>query len=374
VRELTSLDLDRDGIVLRRRRNLSNLRFHRTLVQGRRLVSISSIAGSTRLIIHLNSQFGSAFASFRDKPNNKTPENPNADPTWKDRVRAAGRTFVLGVADTQTIFVGAFLLGFAGRSKCKLTSYHFTVAVSQMMIALSVLTFSIALVRTYWRNPLAAAFRLILSVGAFIGVGLTIFREANYAPYDALKHSSKDSAILLPVACMLEMDLRSAAEEQARQNQADLGFGNATAWPPERFMYIVLGVAFLAAHISVPIRFAESRDRAPKVWTEKRAFVTLIYWILVLLTPIVTSMFCWFRVYTMREWVAGSGWMEDPNTEMIVWDSGQLIAMGVLITVIMNVLTEAMEREKKDAKKRSDGMDGEAGVELLPSAYRGYEY
>jgi len=288
-------------------------------------------------------------------------------------VRAAGRTFVLGVADTQTIFVGAFLLGFAGRSKCKLTSYHFTVAVSQMMIALSALTFSIALVRTYWRNPLAAAFRLILSVGAFIGVGLTIFREANYAPYDALKHSSKDSAILLPVACMLEMDLRSGAEEQARENQANLGFGNATAWPPERFMYIVLGVAFIAAHISVPIRFAESRDRAPKVWTEKRAFVTLIYWILVLLTPIVTSIFCWFRVYTMREWVAGSGWMEDPNTEMIVWDSGQLIAMGVLITVIMNVLTEAKEREKKDANKNAN-TNGEAGVELLPTAYRGYEY
>ncbi|KAI4942770.1 hypothetical protein J4E91_009689 [Alternaria rosae] len=310
------------------------------------------------------SQFGSAFASFRDKPNNKTPENPNADPTWKDRVRAAGRTFVLGVADTQTIFVGAFLLGFAGRSK---------FAVSQMMIALSVITFSIALVRTYWRNPLAAAFRLLLSVGAFIGVGLTIFREANYAPYGALTHSNNDSAILLPVACMLEMDLRSAAEEQARQNQAELSFGNATAWPPERFMYIVLGAAFIAAHISVPIRFAESKDRAPKVWTEKRAFVTLIYWILVLLTPIVTSTFCWFRVYTMREWVADSGWMEDPNTEMIVWDSGQLIAMGVLITVIMNVLTEAKEREKKNAKK-NDHTDGEAGVELLPTAYRGYEY
>jgi hypothetical protein len=322
--------------------------------------------GLRRLIIGAHSQI-KAFEWFRDKPNIvKTADNPNADPTWKDRVRAAGRTFVLGVADTQTIFVGAFLLGFAGRNKCKLTSYHFTVAVSQMMIALSVLTFSIALVRTYWRSPFAAGFRLLLSIGAFVGVGLTIFREANYAPYGALNHSNRDSAILLPVACLLEMDLRSAAEEQAHQNQAELGFGNATAWPPERYMYIVLGVAFIAAHMSVPIRYVESKDRAPKVWTDKRAFVTCLYWLVVLLTPIVTSTFCWLRVYTMRKWVAESGWMEDPNTEMIVWASGQLIAMGVLITVIMNVLTEAKERKKKDVEERRGEADGEESHEMLP--------
>lgn len=100
----------------------------------------------------------------------------------KGLFRAAGRTFVLGVVDTQTIFVGAFLLGFAGQSKCQRTSYHFTVAVNQMMIALSVIVFSVAVVRTYWRHSLAAAFRLFLSIGCFVGVGLTIFRKANYAP------------------------------------------------------------------------------------------------------------------------------------------------------------------------------------------------
>jgi hypothetical protein len=132
-------------------------------------------------------------------------------------------------------------------------------------------------------------------------------------------------------------------------------------------MYIILGVAFIAAHMSVPIRYAESKDRAPKVWTDKRAFVTCLYWLVVLLTPIVTSTFCWLRVYTMRKWVAESGWMEDPNTEMIVWDSGQLIAMGVLITVIMNVLTEAKERKKKGGEA-----DGEESYEMLPVRELGF--
>jgi hypothetical protein len=57
--------------------------------------------------------------------------------------------------------------------------------------------------------------------------------------------------------------------------------------------------------------------------------------------------------------------MEDPNTEMIIWDSGQLIAMGVLITVIMNVLTEAYERKKKDAEKKSEEGD-ESDHAMLP--------
>jgi hypothetical protein len=32
---------------------------------------------------------------------------------------------------------------------------------------------------------------------------------------------------------------------------------------------------------------------------------------------------------------------------MVVWDSGQLIAIGVLITIMMNVLTEAFEKDVK---------------------------
>jgi hypothetical protein len=50
----------------------------------------------------------------------------------------------------------------------------------------------------------------------------------------------------------------------------------------------------------------------------------------------------------MRKWVDTSGWMKSPNTEMTIWDSGQLIAMGIAITVLMNVLTEAFERKKKE--------------------------
>ena len=259
---------------------------------------------------------------------------------------------MLGVSDTQTIFIGAFLLGFAGQSKCQLTSYHFTTAVNQMMIALSVMVFSVALVRTYWRNPLAAAFRLLLSLGSFIGVGLTIFRKANYAPDWPPPDSRKDSAILLPVACLLESDLRARAEAQARASQSDLGFGSSSAWPNERWFFIALVIAFLVAHASIPVRFAERRVREGTnyaQWTRFRGFVTVIYWAYMLIPPTFTSIWCWIRVYQTRKWVNNSGWIGSPNPEMVIWDSGQLIAMGVLITVMMNVLTEALKRKGKAA-------------------------
>ncbi|KAL6712140.1 hypothetical protein ACN47E_000017 [Coniothyrium glycines] len=285
----------------------------------------------------------------------------------KGLFRAAGRTFVLGVADTQTIFVGAFLLGFAGQSKCQLTGYHFTVAVNQMMIALSVSVFSVALVRTYWRNPLAAAFRLILSAGCFVGVGLTIFRKANYAPDWPPPDARKDSAILLPVACLLETDLRSIAEAQAEQAGADLGFGSSLTWPVERYFFIALVIAFLIAHLSNLLRFAERRDYAPARWNHYRRFVTVIYWSYMIVPPTFTSVWCWVRVYRTRDWVNKSGWIARPNPEMIIWDQGQLFAMGVLVTIVMNVLTEAYKREGKDERKGGGSFEQVGGDERSES-------
>ena len=52
---------------------------------------------------------------------------------------------------------------------------------------------------------------------------------------------------------------------------------------------------------------------------------------------------------------------------MDIWDSGGLIAMGILITVLMNVLTEAFERKKKDANK---GIEDGAAYKLLGSRDR----
>jgi len=268
---------------------------------------------------------------------------------------------VLGAADTQTIFVGAFLLGFAGQSKCELTSYHFTVAVNQMMIALAVITFSVALVRTYWRNPLAAGLRLLLSIGAFTGVGLMIFRKANYAPDWPPPSKRKDSAILLPVACLLETELRTQAQQQAEKAEAKLGFGKSHAWPWERYFFIALIVAFVVAHASIPIRFAENRNRDGHHgpwrlrWTKFRGWVTVAYWASMLVPPTIISVYCWTRVYQVRDWVKNSGWIQLPNTEYVIWDSGQLIAIGVLITVLSNVLTEGWKREGKDSKRLKDG-------------------
>jgi hypothetical protein len=298
------------------------------------------------------------FAFFTDSPPNDPEDLRRGRRRKRDIFKAAGRTFVLGAADTQTIFVGAFLLGFAGQSKCQLTSYHFTVAVNQMMIALAVITFSVALVRTYWRNPLASSLRLLMSVGAFVGVGLMIFRKANYAPDWPPPNTRKDSAILMPVACLLETDLRTHAQQQADRIQADLGFGSSDTWPAERFFFIWLIVSFLIAHFSIPIRYFENRDFAPDQWrsvrgqwTRFRGWITVVYWALMLVPPTFISVWCWTKVYQTRDWVKDSGWLETPNTEYVIWDSGQLIAIGVLITVVLNMATETWKRDTKDDKK-----------------------
>lgn len=56
-----------------------------------------------------------------------------------------------------------------------------------------------------------------------------------------------------------------------------------------------------------------------------------------------------------------SGWIASPNPEMTIWDSSQLIAMGILVTVLMNILTEAMKSGNKDTER----MDRATFQELL---------
>jgi hypothetical protein len=216
-----------------------------------------------------------------------------------------------------------------------------------MMVALFSTTFSVTLVRTYWRNPLAAGFRLLLLFGAFIGVGLTIFRKANYAPDWPPPSERKDSAISLPVTCLLEMSIRDAVVDQAQVHGVDMRLGEATSWPVDRYCFIALTIAFIINHLPIPIRYAASRHSTSAKRIKFRGWSTIGYWALVLVPPTFLSVWYWTKVYIARSCVKDSGWMEVPNTELVIWDQGQLIAIGVLITVVNNMLTEAWKRDSK---------------------------
>ncbi|KAF2801906.1 uncharacterized protein BDZ99DRAFT_527870 [Mytilinidion resinicola] len=316
---------------------------------------------------------------FKDPPDEDV-DDPERKIRYRARIRAGIRGYVLGASDAQTILVAAFILSFAAQEKCQLTSYHFTVAADMMTISLSVLVFSVALVRTYWRNPWAATFRVLLSIGAFIGVGLTIFGENNYSPEWPPPQNRHDSAILLPVACLLETDLWSRTKKQAEDHQADLGFQNSPSrWPTERFFYIVLVFAFLIAHASIGVRRWEGRhgegNPGPRLWTNARGWFTTIYWLVVLLIPTVASVWVWNKVRIARVWVKDSGWIEDPNPEFNLWDSGQLIPLGAFILILMTMLTELKSR-KGEADNRKNGhvwariSERDGGLELgrMPGA------
>lgn len=272
---------------------------------------------------------------------------------YRSKIRALIRVFVLATSDYQIILVGAFILSYAGKGKCELTSYHFTTTVDLMMISLSVIVFSVALVRTYWRHPVAALFRVLLSVTVFIGVALTVFEKNSYSPEWIPPRGRHDSAILLPVACLLEPDLYLRAKSQSEQSQADLGFHSPPSrWPAEKYFYILLALAFLTAHVSVMVRRLQGRlgegNPTERKWSRSLGKLTIVYWLFVLLTPAGVIIACWVRIYLAREWVRGSGWISEPNPEFNLWDSGQLlpIVSGVVL-ILMATATEAKSTKAK---------------------------
>ena len=109
------------------------------------------------------------------------------------------------------------------------------------------------------------------------------------------------------------------AQQQAEQSHADLGLRSSTAWPVERYFFVPLVVAFLVAHLSIPIRHFEN-THAPARWNQFRGWITIVYWASMLVPPTFISVWCWIKVYKTRDWERNFDWIGLLSTEN--WVSG----------------------------------------------------
>lgn len=306
------------------------------------------------------------FAEFVDPP--------NPDPRhWSSRILAAGREFVLTAADTQIIFVCAFVVSFVAKTKCELTAYRYGVALDIMNMGLSVIVCSVALVRTYWRHPLAAFFRTLLTVAAFICVALTVSYDNSFAPEWPPASEYQASAVLMPLACVLDSGLRGNATRQADAADARLGFhGSALKRPPERVHFIFLCIACAFAHLAplcrrvIQGRHVESTTLIMRTWSRGHGWFVVLYWLIVLGIPMVVAPWAWTNVYKARVWVRDSGWISTPNTEWDLYNADQLIpGASVIILLTMAVLTELCSTQKKDSSAQaSTEQSWSTGMEL----------
>lgn len=145
------------------------------------------------------------FYCFQDPPEDDE-NSPELLKRIAAQLRADIQTFLLGVSDSQTVIVGSLVISHHVPSKFQLSSYHFNTAID-IMIALSIITFSVALSRNYSRAHWAAGVQSLLSNPSFVRVGLTIIPNNDLHSEWRPSFDRNDSAILLPVACLLETHL-----------------------------------------------------------------------------------------------------------------------------------------------------------------------
>lgn len=268
---------------------------------------------------------------------------------------------MLTAADTQIIFVCAYVVSFVAKTKCELTAYRYGVALDIMNIGLSVIVCSVALVRTYWRNPLTAFFRTLLTVAAFVCVALTVSHDNSFAPEWPPASEHQDSAVLLPLACLLDSGLRANANRQADAASARLGFHSpAFKWPHERIHFVFLCIACVFAHLApfcrrfLQGRHVESTTLIFRTWSRGHGWFVVLYWLIVLGIPTVVAPWSWNNVYKARVWVRDSGWISTPNTEWDLCNADQLIpGVSVIILLTMAVLTELWSTQKKDSSAQA---------------------
>lgn len=284
---------------------------------------------------------------------------------------------MLGTADTQMVLVIAQTLNFATLGKCGLSAYHFRAAVDAMLISYSSVVLSVALVRSYWRSIPTAAFRVILSLGVYLCIVLIFSTGTSFAADWPPPASRNDSLILLPVACLLESDLFAEVRSQLdEQPNAMRGSIDSLAFPTEIVFLILLGTVFLLAHCATVIRRVNGRhgegNTVVKIWKNKwHGILAIVYWIYVLFTPAIISIWCWVQIGLTRDWVSKSGWQGNPNPEDNVWDTGQLIPLLSIILLLVSVSNTIWEGKIQRGKERPESVAKrtEDGTKLLPYRY-----
>ncbi|KAH8587881.1 hypothetical protein B0O99DRAFT_526012, partial [Bisporella sp. PMI_857] len=254
--------------------------------------------------------------------------------------------------DSQTIVALSYGINFGMLGKCSLSAYHYNVGINTILCTCTAITFSVIMVRDYWKGVMAPALRFIISIGMFATLGRMLWyqKERSIAPepigwlprWEKVKGNSTDSTIFVPMACFLDPDLNplkwlSPAEKKR------VG-GDKAPIPVEFCLFWLIVIWFITGHIS---HFIQRETRYGKRSQNVTNHIPVgglaaVYYAISLGCCICVYFSCWGHIGEIRKFVHGSGWIEGGNTnanpENNVNGIGQLvplIAIGwVLITCL----------------------------------------
>jgi uncharacterized membrane protein YoaK (UPF0700 family) len=239
------------------------------------------------------------------------------------------------VADAQLVTAFAYGINFGKSGKCTVSSYHYSVMVNTLVIALACLTLSVYLPRHYWRTRLPSFLRTLATLVVFIFLlrflAYQVDQESSPELMLVYRSDRTDSSLFLPVACFLDPDLDPFKRLSPAQSNGIGGTG--TKWTPGLTLAFLVAACYFVAHVTRLLCHVKKSKPRPSVWLS----------VFIILSCVVAIGLCFGHTLVLRRWIDMSGWMEQPdgpgtnpgNPEKDLVGIGQLLPLTTMIWILI---------------------------------------
>ncbi|RSL75670.1 hypothetical protein CEP51_010659 [Fusarium floridanum] len=247
------------------------------------------------------------------------------------------------IHDSQLLLAIALGLSFHLGTNCSTSQYHLDIAMNLSIIGCVSFLLAFTLVRNYWAAPIASVIRIACFGAVLYFIALTIANQLNagLSPEYEPPSSRNDSLILLDAVCFLNKtyssDLNSTIGDQTGL------VGTLGQDIPNMSYHKLIWVVSIASLVSALLRLGQffrygtdgpaRKTRSPDS-DEPIGFwscILFIWWSATWLVCVVVYILTVRHVFSIREWVSNSGWIEpddfSSNPENDVRSFGQIAAV-----------------------------------------------
>lgn len=248
------------------------------------------------------------------------------------------RNVAFAVTDSSLVLGWGYLVSFLMSSKCSLSHYHYYIVLDVILVFLSSVIVSTALVdHHYWESSLRFL-RLGGSIGLLVVLALLLIYQTKLKlspEWFVPRGGRTDSSMLLPAACFLDPDLLKWENPMSQDLTAledpygRSKLGKTTVIAPELVLVCVLGILFILIH---SLTYSHFKDRNKGGHSSG---LLLALRILILVENMLVGGMCFYHIFRLRSWIYSSGWMDALSVaaEGNFYDLGQLLPILSMATL-----------------------------------------
>jgi hypothetical protein len=270
-------------------------------------------------------------------------------------------TLVLSCSDQQIFTGAAYSITLRYLKGCNISAYHYNIVANMLLLTCATHLAAVTVARNYWKYPLVALFRIVVTIGVYLSTGLLLSNQGAIAegfPTEVPDANVTESLMILSAACF-QSDASHLATSLAQSLSGTEAFKDAliNSNPGNKIHgwnhYLVMLFFFVLTIIVEAGRFAYRilptlRFRPPSQARRVMEYVFGIYLVGGIGIAWWTVVDSTIYISSLRNWVHSSGWMElngGGNPEDDPTSFGQLVPMLLVVLTVFSFVQIVSDKD-----------------------------